>query len=417
MNILCLLLITIIPLSALINPMNVYTAQKTITQTTQIIAPSATALTATPQVITVKIEQQPVTTTTTTAAPSNINTLPQSSTQTAFASATFSEMAPLAGTYNVTNPLSYENEWCGIFINQSNTILDLNNQTLSYNPTETRIIHGIIIKDGISNITIKNGIITGFSGTGIIIKGSNTICHNIVIDNIKIIDCGNGIHLSTIKNASIKNCCIMSCKNRVSPTIGVKIKNGTLVRLQHIITSNNSNDYGQTYGFLIESSSMIFVKECASLAHQSVQKSIGFYFLNTQLYNLIDTCNAQAHRSLEDDACGFLLENTQKTFLENSYAQHNQTDSEDHNAYGIKLSESTYTTIRNNHTEYNDYGIYDDEPRNQETNTFIKNYAILNRKANYLRPFSTPFSQTTIKQNFLQKALQTSHLENISIVT
>lgn len=99
----------------------------------------------------------------------------------------------LSQTPSNTNPI--------ILINASNVVLDLGTKTIAGNGNANTVLAGIQIANGISNVTVKNGVINGISsatsnanGFGVLVNTSaaSTVSH-IILQDLSIFTCGLGV--------------------------------------------------------------------------------------------------------------------------------------------------------------------------------------------------------------------------------
>ncbi len=99
-----------------------------------------------------------------------------------------------------------------IVINASDVVFDMNSYFIAQGNV-TAGVNGIIVNSGLSNVTIKNGMIRSFTGTGIIVNQS---CARISFDSITIEGCGSAISFAgsggnVIADIFINNCSIYQC--------------------------------------------------------------------------------------------------------------------------------------------------------------------------------------------------------------
>lgn len=105
-----------------------------------------------------------------------------------------------------TNPI--------ILISASNVVLDLATKTITGNGNANVIFAGIQVADGVSNVTIKNGIISAISSTtsaangfGIVINNgaASTVSH-VILQDLSIFNCGYfGISIRSCNDVIINN--------------------------------------------------------------------------------------------------------------------------------------------------------------------------------------------------------------------
>jgi uncharacterized delta-60 repeat protein len=137
------------------------------------------------------------------------------------------ESIGFAGRNNVTTAGGS----CAIYINSSDVVLDLNNQTLYNDSGATTASHqkGIDIAHNLHNISIKNGNIAGFQDRGIYARSGSSA---IRFQNITLSECTKiGIHLAggintaatdtrTINDCSIDNVIVSKTIGSIATTTG-----------------------------------------------------------------------------------------------------------------------------------------------------------------------------------------------------
>lgn len=100
-----------------------------------------------------------------------------------------------------------------INITVGNVILDLGGRTILQG-NGTALVDGVLINNGLSDIIIRNGTISGFTRSGIRVGSS---CSKIEIENISFINCAisgldfQGTALNTIVDGSVRNAQIYNC--------------------------------------------------------------------------------------------------------------------------------------------------------------------------------------------------------------
>lgn len=137
-------------------------------------------------------------------------------------------------------------------VNGSNITIDLNGGILFCASGVTATVHGIKIAAGSTNITIKNGTISGFPGNGIYCPGTSS---------------------SPIKNLILKNVRIVSNKNGI---VGTYVYNATFEEVH----TNDNTQAASTYGMSFTNSESIILRNCESNRNRatSVNQAFGIYF-------------------------------------------------------------------------------------------------------------------------------------------
>lgn len=131
--------------------------------------------------------------------------------------------------------------------------------------------------------------------------------------------------------------------------------------------------------------------------------------------NYIQSSTCNGNHSSTAHAHGILIENSKQTYIQDSTAQGNGSSARNFFSYGIRLKNSSKSFVKRNIIDGNDYGIYDDELADHNTNIFAQNIAYQNNYNNYLRPNSSPLTFIQVQQEYLQGALSAGSLDNISI--
>jgi hypothetical protein len=116
------------------------------------------------------------------------------------------------GIYRLGANLSSTPATAGGIINitSSDVFLDLNNHKIIQN-NGTSTVDGILINNGLSDIVIQNGTISGITRSGVRIGSS---CSNIRISNIECVNCAiGGVDFQgTNTSTTITNCSVNGCK-------------------------------------------------------------------------------------------------------------------------------------------------------------------------------------------------------------
>ncbi|MBI2774413.1 right-handed parallel beta-helix repeat-containing protein [Candidatus Dependentiae bacterium] len=210
-----------------------------------------------------------------------------------------------------------------IIIATSNIVLDLGGNIFFAGQDSAPGFTGITIAPNVYNVTIKNGIVAGFTGNGIRI---NDGCYDIFIDNITTTLCADaGINslgsLSGIMDVVIKNCTISDCMpGLASVAAGIHANNTTRMRI--------SNCY-------FEGNQLIL---CPS--------SAGVHLENSSVFELLE--NRTVGQRAASFAAGYMLENCTEGIVKNclAYATTTTGDGTD-SVYGFYMSASERIWINN----------------------------------------------------------------------
>lgn len=392
----------------LINPIAVYTPLVSVTQ-----AATLQVLTTQPTVT------QPSQQSSTSSGSESNNLSPQSGTGIPIAPNTIGTQGhqfSTEGCYQLSGSGSFTGTSFQLLVTQSNIVIDLNGQILSYGGPSSQIVGCIVINPGVTNVTIKNGTIAGFTGPAITVNGSSTspVSH-IALDTIKIISCNPGIFLSYTDHAFISNCTIAGSYSNISAARGIFATNCSGITAQYCSIKNNISSNGPSCGYFFDTCKTIFLEHCTVSGNQGQVNAMGIHFKNVTRASYIQNCSAFSNTAITGDCCGILLEDSQNCYIQNSTTQNNTTTDPCGYSYGILLHDSANNFVKNNAVDGNNYGIYDDEAAGLQTNIYTQNIAYQNSIADYLRPYSSPFNFIQIQQDYLQKMLLTGTLDNLSI--
>ncbi len=334
-----------------------------------------------------------------------------------------------SGYYLLSTSINYTGAIGAITILQSNVVIDLNGQTLSFSGDKSQNVTGIIIAPGLSNITIKNGTIANFPGPGIYaynpseeieyqvgtVSSVTQPSTHLAVDTVRVMFCQHGIMFSATNNVSITNCNTSGNMNPKGNTCGIEADNGESIYVQNCISNYNTSPTGSCFGFLFSQCKTSYVSNCTANGNQGLKETIGIFFNKMISNNYIDSCTCNGNSSTTGSTEGILLKNCFQTFVQDSKSQCNQAIVPSTYAYGIRIFSSSISIVKHNTVDCNDYGIYDDEPAGQQTNIYSQNIAYLNRITGYLRPYSSPLAFIKIDQEHLQGMLLAGPLDNISV--
>lgn len=145
------------------------------------------------------------------------------------------------GKYYVYNKTTYTPAGASttpaITINASNVILDLQGFVLSQATGTVNSIDGIQITSGQTDVTIRNGTISGFQAHGIEALGNH---NRLLFKDLTVTGCaftGIGITAGTSNNVSIKNCLINNCLT--SASVAAAVAAGVLLNSINNVTIDN----------------------------------------------------------------------------------------------------------------------------------------------------------------------------------
>lgn len=144
-----------------------------------------------------------------------------------------------------------------ILISANNVVLDLGSRSITCS-NENNITAGIQVADGVSNVTIKNGVISGITGTdgvtppatdsgyGILInKGATQTAMHIVLEDLTIYSCGYfGLSISNCTDLTMNNIkCVGNgpAYNAATAGINAGYSGGAVLNNVHTVTIKDSS--------------------------------------------------------------------------------------------------------------------------------------------------------------------------------
>lgn len=327
-----------------------------------------------------------------------------------------SGLALSEGNNQLTESVSFSDSTDPIRITENNTTLDMEGRTLTYTGSDN--ICGITIAAGVKNVLIKNGTIDGFKGAGICVNGtSGSAVKNIRIRNVSITNCYQGIVETYVYSGDIINCKITdSADTRANTnTHAIKITNCKNISITGCSTYNNTSAAEKLYSYYIESSEDCLIKGCSAKGNNGYKDTVGFYFFNGTESNIIKECVALNNISTTENCYGIACSGSTKMFIEKCETSNNRASAGAKNSYGVALLSTNNSIIKNNTSEQNEYGFYDDEVSGSQTNIFFSNKANLNSTTGFHRPNSAPIHFLSISSGHLQNGLTVSPLDNVEI--
>ncbi len=303
-----------------------------------------------------------------------------------------------------------------INVTESNVTIDLDGRTISYGGASSGI-HGITVAPGVKNTTIKNGTISGFTGSGIYAVGtSGSKIQNLTIKNILITNCSNGMTLDYIVYADIRDCINYANTTSSGAIHGIKLANSLCATVTSCTANYNTTLSGSAYGFYFSANQNCFLTDCEGSLNSGTAETSGFYITGCSAHNRIHNCRSYANICSAASCNGFLIESCSKLFIEESSSTYNQPGSGNY-SYGFKLASSSQIIVEGNTADRNTYGFYDNENGGSFTNIFTSNTARQNSTSDYLRPNGVALNSLQISAKFLRQGHAISPLDNISIRT
>ncbi len=335
-----------------------------------------------------------------------------------------------SGVFIVANSIEYTTNstptTACLSINRSNVTIDLNNQIL-HCTSPGRTVHGIHVKPGVSNVTIKNGVIRGFTGEGIFIDGSSSSkVTNITIENMTLHSNNTGITGTYVDNATISKTNIRTSTGDTETNnnvAGISFTNSESVHISDSTSIRNKNTRSDkySYGIRITACKETQVTNCTCNNNQAAGNTTGIYITDTTDNGESDTianCTCNNNVSTAADAHGIHLETCDFVYVEKCTMKSNKASNG--TSYGLKLEGADETTIEENTSVRNNVGFWDNEALGTQTNLYIQNTAYHNvdgaNKRDYWRTLSNPIDFTEVSVDNLDAAASASNKSNVSVI-
>jgi hypothetical protein len=266
-----------------------------------------------------------------------------------------------SGTYILTKSTSFVGGSGQIInINSDDVILDLAGQSITNDTTAN--INGIEIQSGKSNITIKDGVIRGITGAGIVVGAG---CKNVKIKNVTVDNCDKGgIDFQGTAGNSVSDCelintgainCDGSALSAGTATFGLKLNQCETVRIadsffnKNVVNSDNETYYRASYGVYMGTTTGCHFDNSEAIGNKGVTAA-GFYVCSNSLACGFSECLAAANTGTETlpdtqgHGMGFGVENSAGILFENCTALANIATT---TAYGFYIATSTANEITN----------------------------------------------------------------------
>jgi parallel beta-helix repeat protein len=158
------------------------------------------------------------------APATTMKTLAQIEPRTPISSAPFTVSSP--GSYYLTTNLTGAASGSGIIISANNVTVDLNGFALQ---GVTSSIDGIQLSDTSTNVTVRNGTISGWGGHGVYFGDYGNASQNLVLEHLTVSANANGIYGA--------NCIVQNCQSSDNSNYGIYVAPGTV---SHCLVQNNS---------------------------------------------------------------------------------------------------------------------------------------------------------------------------------
>ena len=333
------------------------------------------------------------------------------------------------GVYLAVQSIEYETNdtaAAAIIIDRDNVTVDLNNQILFCNSGVTSTVHGIQVKDGIKNIKIKDGTITGFTGDGISIEGtSSSTILNVTLENVTLSANRNGVVGTYVHNATLKDLNVHDSTS-TNNTHGISFSNSQSVSIADSVSVRNiTTTSGKTSsGICLSACRASTVINCACNNNQGNSDARGIYILDAPAdgySNEIISCECNNNVSSNGDALGIHLETCDLVHVKDCRMNYNTALLAGKSSYGLRLESASSITSEGNTAIRNNFGFYDDEALGAHTNLFLQNTAYLNvdKSSNvrdYYRTLSSPINEVQVSSENLDSAASASNKSNVSVI-
>ncbi len=275
-----------------------------------------------------------------------------------------------SGYYILCEDVPFDvNGGTALIIDTSHVTINLNGHAL-YNPAGSNASQGIVLNNGTTDITIKNGSISNFKSHGIQAIQNN---HNITFNNLLIEKCaGDGIHfvastiIDTSSNITLSNCIINQTANN---GFNLYLCSDVYIKSCSFIQSLNNDHYGvrifncnkcyfeschfddnaDAGVFIIDQPGTEGTKEicflnCTFNNNKNAGLSATSFNTPSEISGIvIDNCQSLGDTAITSTAYGFYLNNIEGAHLSNCKASAHGNDY----AYGIYLLDSVGCRIEN----------------------------------------------------------------------
>ena len=319
------------------------------------------------------------------------------------------------GVYVFSNSLKYSGEDQAIKINSSNIALNMCGFFLSYTGS-TSNTHGIEVAPGCSDVSVLNGTISSFTGNGIHANGTSSS----KIARLKLSDLflgGNkaGIDALNLNGATLNKCTASDSQGTGSlstATTGITLAYCSDVTLDGCITNGTSGS-GGTYGFYVDLSSLIHLRNCVSSANASTYDVCYGVFVARTTNSQITNTSISGNTSDSTTAAGIQLTEATDVDVESCTINRNITSGTSALSYGIKINGSTGLNVTKNGVSHSYYGIYDDA--SHVLNVFTKNI-VSDCDVSFYRVGGTKIPVAMLTATNLKSGATITEWENIEIV-
>jgi len=258
-----------------------------------------------------------------------------------------------AGTYGLQQDLLFDptnpGEAC-IIVEADNVLIDLNLKSISQAPGNTQPnTDGIRIAPNVKNVVIRNGAISNFSGSGVVIQDGAEV---IDIFDVAMLDMGvagilvDGLSTGTQVNNIVINLVSVGGNANVdgSDVYGIWVKNTELISIQDSSFSDcNATGTGNIYNMRFDNCSSVHIQSCLASDSEGLgNEIIGVAINNSDNIIIFDTGASLNSLSTSGTAYGFKFVDSQGIYLEESTAARNTSQG---SVYGVYLDGCSFCQI------------------------------------------------------------------------
>ncbi|MBT3455892.1 hypothetical protein HN446_02405 [bacterium] len=256
-----------------------------------------------------------------------------------------------AGAYLLSSDISsHSNATNVVAITGSDITLDLGGKSISGNGTSTGI--GINVSSGLSNITIKNGVVRNLNNSGIKIGAG---CSHIRIENIAVIDCdSDGILINgtsagsgtEVNDVVINNVIVTKCNGGEDNTTSVKGLSLNFCTQANVFNSSFDENIGSideptpAYGVFMTSCTGCHFENCEAIGNSALAAH-GFYIEHSYA-NTFQNCSSYQNTGTSGIGSGFYTSAAFATMFNNCEAIGTMATT---TAYGFYLNNSEDSEI------------------------------------------------------------------------
>jgi hypothetical protein len=246
-----------------------------------------------------------------------------------------------------------------ITVASNNVVVDLGEHVLTATNKDVAGLAGIVVLPNLSNVTIRNGMISDLSGVGIYISDG---CSEIEISNILVKRCLQGIVFDGLEsgtgiiNGTVTNCKALSCNGSSTiAAIGLKMNRSDIITIKNCSLNNNDGLLTNSgYGAYINACNNCSVTNCSMMENGGHSLAAGINLINTTACRLI---NCLVSGTISRDTIstatsfGFLLQGCRSTSI--TLCTATECSSDNAHSVGFSLSNGSGNAIVNSVSQGN----------------------------------------------------------------